>query len=121
MGLSCSCNYDDDIQDGTIYWCEMADYVPLQTKRRRRCCSCKEMINIGDLCCEVKKARTTKNEVEWKIYGEGAEILTAPAHMCERCADIANSLSELGYCDEPWEDQRKRAKEYAHEHSQAKK
>ena len=119
MGLSCECD-NFEPEDGAVYWGDIMDYALLETKRRRRCCSCKELINLGSLCCKVRKFRTASSEIELKIYGEGTEILASVAYMCERCADIANSLSELGYCDEPWEDQRERAKEYAHEHKQVK-
>ena len=37
--------------------------------------------------------------------------------MCERCADLMFSLTELGYCAAPWEDQRELVAEYADMHA----
>lgn len=114
MGLACSCP-ESDFNPGDEFWIETKDYAPLATKRGKRCCSCKELIPVGALCVEVPRMRVPKGDVEEKIYGdfEGDNgVPLASAYLCERCADICFSLAELGYCEQPWEDQRELLKEY---------
>lgn len=115
MGLSCSCDYEPDPGD-TVYG-DVLDYAPLATKRSRKCCSCGERIAVGDTCCEVLRFRIPKFDVEVNIYGEDGEIPIPPVYMCERCADLAFSLEELGYCFQPWEDQRELVADYADMHA----
>lgn len=117
MGLTCSCDYDPE--PGVKVWFAPKDYTALATKRGRKCCSCGERINVGDTCAEVPRAKIPETEVECRIYGEDGEVPMASAYMCERCADLAFSLDELGYCGQPWEDQRELVKEYAEMHHQA--
>ena len=115
MGLSCSCP-EADFDPGDKFWKDMKDYAPLVTKRAKRCWSCKELIPVGTLCSEVTRRKVPKTEVEEKIYGEfegDNGVPLASKYLCERCADLCFSLEELGYCVEPYEDQRKLVEEYA--------
>lgn len=89
MGLMCSC--DNEAEPGEILWCGPQEYSTLQSKRRKRCCSCGELISIGATVCEVSRVKVPDTEIEVRIYGEGGEIPIAPKHMCERCADLAFS------------------------------
>ena len=43
MSLSCDCGFDDDFD----YYYSVQDPRPLDTKRRQRCRSCRELIDIG--------------------------------------------------------------------------
>lgn len=115
--LMCSCDYDPD--PGAKLWYDPKDCAPLATKRARKCCSCDERINVGDTCAEVPRVKVPDTDVECRIYGEDGEVPLAPAYMCERCADLAYSLDDLGYCSQPWEDQRELVKEYAEHHQKA--
>lgn len=115
MGLTCSCDYDPE--PGDTVWMDVNDYAPLSTKRSRKCCSCKERIAVGDTCCEVTRVKMPESDIECRIYGEDGEIPRASAYMCERCADLFFSLSELGYCEQPWEDQRELVADYADMHA----
>ena len=115
MGLLCECP-GCDFDPGQHIWDDPEDYTTLATKRTQRCCSCKELIPVGAICAEVTRTKVPKTEVEEKIYGEfegDNGIPLASKYLCEKCADICFSLSELGYCTQPWEDQRELVKEYA--------
>lgn len=111
MSLSCYCYYDPE--PGAVLWASPRDYAPLATKKSRKCCSCTQRINKGDLCAEVRRSKVPETEIEDRIYGEETGVPRASAYLCERCADLAFSLEELGFCPQPWEDQRELVKEYA--------
>lgn len=73
MSLSCSCgDYDGD--DIAWWYNTPDDYTTLQTKMRKRCCSCNELIDLGDTVLKFNRWRNPKTEIEEKIYGEGGEI-----------------------------------------------
>lgn len=113
MSLSCSCDYD-----GYYDWYCIApdDYEILSTKRRRRCSSCKTLIDIGAICTNWPRSREARDDVEIAIYGEGdiESIWLADYWMCETCSDLYFSLDELGFkCISPSENMRALVKEYA--------
>jgi len=94
--LSCSCGEWDG--DGWTYT-SYGDFSTLNTKRRRRCCSCKELIDVGSLCLEFERYRYPNNEIEIRIYGDdAAEVYLASWYMCENCSEIYLNLDALGYC-----------------------
>jgi hypothetical protein len=96
MPLSCECDYDENCD---WYFDRPEDYSTLDSKRRRRCCSCKELIDVGATVLSFERWRTPQCEsIEEKIYGEGENVPLAPWIMCERCGDIYFSLGELGFC-----------------------
>ena len=67
--------------------------------------------------------RSPWRAAEEKIYGEfqgDNGVPLAPKYLCERCADLLFSLTELGYCERPWEDQRELVREYAEMHADFK-
>lgn len=75
-------------------------------------------IEVGELCAEVPRIKIPETDIEVRIYGEEEKPL-APAWMCERCADLCFSFIELGYCAEPWEDQRELLADYVDMHTPA--
>lgn len=91
--LSCYCG-----DDGDWWYIESDDYAPLATKRSRKCCSCKQRIDVGDLTLRLDCFRYAEHAVEINIYGDGGEVPMASRYLCERCADLHLSLTELGYC-----------------------
>ena len=95
MGLTCSCPEWEG--EGWGYW-GPDDYTTLQTKRRRRCCSCKKFIDIGAICTEFTRYRYPRTDMEAKIYGEEAELPLASWYMCEECSDLFFSFEGLGFC-----------------------
>jgi len=84
VGLSCSCGGDYD-----WYYNAPEDFIKFKPKRRKRCCSCGELINIGSDCLEFDR---------YKISEYGDEIYLASKFMCEKCGEIFLNLSDLGYC-----------------------
>lgn len=97
MSLSCSCNEYDG--DGWYHY--GADgYTTLDTKRWRKCCSCKALIRPGDLCAKFNRAQPTDDyldPIKYKIWG-GDECPLPPWFMCEGCADQYFNLEALGFC-----------------------
>jgi hypothetical protein len=103
MSLSCSCEgeYWPEEYGETAWWLpDENDVTTLQTKRRKRCKSCNELINIGEECTEIHRERMPYNEIEARITGAGDDVLIPVAswYLCERCGDIYSNLSSLGYC-----------------------
>jgi hypothetical protein len=95
MGLSCTCEhwYGDP---GTWAFYQPDDFTVLTTKRRRRCCSCKTLIDIGSYCLQFDRVRAPYTEIEQEISGE--EISISPWYMCEDCGEIYLNLSAINYC-----------------------
>jgi hypothetical protein len=94
MSLSCYC---DDYDGSGWYYYGPEDYMTLNTKRSRKCCSCKSKIKPGDLCTKfVREKYNDDMSVEYRIYGDTMEL--APYWMCEECSDLYFNLDELGFC-----------------------
>lgn len=128
MTLSCSCDwdYDQDYDPGdwTYEWKdpESVDFEPLQTRRRVRCCSCNELIDLGALCLRHRRHRYPYDEIESRIK-RGCDLETAmndeptirmsDHYHCERCGEIWLNLQALGYeCLSPNEDMEESLAEY---------
>ena len=95
MGLSCDCDEWDG--DG-IGWIAPADFSTLNTRRSRRCCSCKSKISPGSVCMKIIRFHYPQDKIELKIYSEDTEIPNAPKWFCERCGEIFLNLDSLGFC-----------------------
>lgn len=95
--LTCSCDDDWD-GEGWVYYDNPLYFQPFNLPRRRRCVSCKELINQGDECLEFKRIQYPQNEVQIRIYGgEDAEIMLAPYYVCAKCGEIYLNLFDSGY------------------------
>lgn len=95
--MSLSCDSGDFDSDGCDWWWIWhRDSAPLATKRGRKCCSCGDKINVGDMVSTVERFRGPNHDIEEKIYGD--EVSLAPWFLCETCGDLAFSLDELGFC-----------------------
>ena len=95
MSLSCSC---DEWEGDGWSWVSDDDFRKFEGKKRKRCCSCKELINIGADCIRFVRFRMAQDDIELRIYGDGNEIYIAPWFMCESCGEIFLNLESLGYC-----------------------
>lgn len=111
--LSCSC---PEYVDGSWEYIEPDDFTILQANKRKRCCSCKELINIGATCIEFKRHRYPKNDIEDRIYGYDSEIEIASLFLCEKCGDQYFNLSALGFCVDITENMFELLKEYVEEY-----
>lgn len=114
MSLSCGCDSDWGPEPGDWYYTgyRSDDYEPLPFKRRKRCCSCKELIEVGALAVQHERVKVPEDDIEIKIHGEDGEIPLASDWTCETCSDLFFSLSEIGYCVNPRENMQLLIKEY---------
>lgn len=75
MVLSCECDYDSAPRFYSCVW---------RTARKHHlCCECRNVVAIGD-----------KYQVIAGVWEDGFETYKT----CEKCADLRDSMSELGYC-----------------------
>ena len=93
MSLSCYCGESD------WYYLPPEDFVILETTRRKRCCSCKELINIGSEVIRLERWRNPVTDIEERI--EGTEVYMAPVFLCEKCGEQFLNLVAYGYCINP--------------------
>lgn len=91
--LSCYC---PDIDNCDWWYIAPHDFIVLDTKRRRRCCSCKNLIDIGANCVRLDRYRGPLTDIQEIICGD--EIPLAPWWLCERCGEIYFNLDDIGYC-----------------------
>ena len=118
MPLTCYCDWEGDID--TIWFEPPDDYSKLNTKRRKRCSSCGDLIDVGAIVIEWRRWRHPQDDVQLNIYAEDAELDLAPAYNCERCADLYWSLQDLGFeCVLGDEDMVELVKEYAETYGKA--
>ncbi len=129
MPLSCSCDYDWEPEPGAWEFDreQDVDFEPLQTSKRKRCVSCRELIGIGDLCLRFPRYRHPYTEIEARIYGVDFEyfeepvIKKAPIFQCEKCGEIYLNLQSVGFkCVSPCEDQRDLLIQYQHDYAPPK-
>jgi len=106
--LTCECDFD---LDGGGWGYEVPDdLTTLKSKRRKRCCSCNQLISIGAQCVEFGRFRAANSDIEERIYGY--EVRLVPWFMCESCGEIFLNLSSIGYCFCLDDDMRKELREY---------
>lgn len=112
MPLTCNCNFDD-IEDAAWFYYVPNNYSKLKARRRKRCSSCNELVDINSTIANFKCYRHPKYEIEISMYGEDGEVPIADKILCEECADIYFSLYELGFnCVSPDENMHKLIEKY---------
>jgi hypothetical protein len=104
--LSCECNDDAD-----WFYYPPEDVKPLNRKRWRKCCSCKDIIRPGDDSAEFQCFRNPRNDIEERIHGD--EVPMADKFMCDRCFGLFESLSSLNFCISLGDNLVEMCKEYA--------
>ena len=131
MPLTCSCDFDYEPEPGQTaidwYTGKEIDFETLSTSKRKRCISCKKLINIGDECIKFRMLRHPHNEIEARIHGidwdcfEEPKIKIAPVYQCENCGEIWLNLQEVGFeCLSPFEDMNQSLKDYQIEYAPPK-
>lgn len=104
--LSCSCNFDD-----YEYWYQFQkDFKPLDTPKRKRCCSCNKLIPKGEQTIKFNRWREARTDIEERIHG--SEVQLAPWYMCEWCGEMFLNLEALGYCHNLGESIKENLKDY---------
>ena len=87
-----------------------SDFITFTKNRRKRCVSCKELIDIGEPCLEFDRYRMPLNDIEEAICGD--EVQQACEYLCEHCGEMFLNLSSLGYCYELGDPLAKMLEEY---------
>ena len=90
MGISCGCDESDDCE-----WYYEVDFQPsiLDTRRSRKCVSCKTKIAVGEAVFMVARYRPPRHKIEENIHGD--EVPLANWHLCPRCGAIFHALHAL--------------------------
>jgi hypothetical protein len=96
MSLTCGFN-ELELEPGQVAYYYPEDFEILNTKRRRKCTSCGELIEIGSFVVPVHWFKVPYHEIEVNIYGEDGEIPRASTYLCETCGEIHLNLLDLGY------------------------
>lgn len=126
MPLTCSCDYDYDFDHGEwYYWYANSDesfQIPFAGTKRKRCCSCNNLIEIGEICNKYPRYRYPHDEIESQIKTgrslddamcDEATIRIADHYHCEKCSEIWLNLTDIGYeCLSPSENMVEKLKEY---------
>lgn len=107
MGLYCGCDYNDwEPEPGVwFYWFsnQELDFEKFDMKRRKRCVSCGQLINIGSQVIKYHRYRYPYNDIEANILGcdpelnEEPPIKVADHFHCENCGEIYLNLTSVGY------------------------
>ncbi|MCU7840845.1 MAG: hypothetical protein KZQ94_15885 [Candidatus Thiodiazotropha sp. (ex Troendleina suluensis)] len=105
MSLSCSCDFDTE---GCDWWWEGHSRPKIMPVlgRRKRCCSCGNLINPLEEVLEFYRHRETRDLIEESIHGDSVKI--ASDWTCEECSDLISAVDNLGMCyslDTPIKDQ----------------
>ncbi len=135
MPLSCSCDWDEWEPDPGG-WCfksfylEKVDFEPFTGKRRKRCCSCNDLIDIGSLCIRHLRHRYPYTEAEARINGyfdleesmcDEPLISMSDLFQCEKCGEIWLNLQSVGFeCISPSENMPDMLKQYQHDYAPPK-
>lgn len=77
------------------------DFSTLNTKRARRCVSCKALIKPGSEVLRFDRWRGCESWVEEKIYSVEKGVPIASWYHCAACGEQALNLMALGYCINP--------------------
>lgn len=104
-----SCSYDLD--NYAWFFVIPSTFSTLQTSRRKRCCSCKMLIQKNASVVKFERYRFFKTDIEERIYGD-SEIKIADFYMCESCGDQYFNLSALEFCIDITENMFNLLKEY---------
>lgn len=96
MGLSF--DYDRDWHDSERFFYPPDNYSILATKRRRRCCSCNYLIDVGSEVLKFERGRFIRSDIEENIYGHLELVPLASWYMCKECGDLYYYLDGLGFC-----------------------
>lgn len=94
MALACSCG---DFDDHEWHYQGPEDYEDMPSGRaRKRCFSCRTLIDPGAVTTRFLRYRGAKTIIEEEIYG--MDVPLADWWACEECSDLYFSLKELGFC-----------------------
>ena len=130
MPLTCSCDYGYEFEPGGWYYTLVNnDFEKFLALRRKRCCSCGELINIGKFCLRHERVRYPYTDAEARINGvfdletsmeDEAKIKASDHIQCEKCGEIWLNLQSVGFeCLSPAENMPEMLKQYQHDYAPA--
>ena len=90
--LSCSCAFEEC----DWYYHHPDNFTTADWKRRKRCCSCNKLIDIGSSVVRFHRIRHPYNDIEERIWGDEVEL--SSWYMCDWCGEMYFNLDSLGYC-----------------------
>ncbi len=96
MALSCDCDYYDDDQAKWYYTGHSKVKTIPVFKRRKRCASCKQLINPDEDVFEFRRYRNVRSLVEEWIHGDMVPL--ASWWTCEICSGLITAVEDLGMC-----------------------
>ena len=108
MPLSCYCFEDREADwyfDSDPSYTDMPNFA-----RRRRCKSCKTLLEPDATVLQFRRFRTWADDIEYRIHGDWVDL--APWWHCETCGDLYLSLAELDFCVDPSENMHELLAEY---------
>jgi hypothetical protein len=117
--MSLYCGIDGDHDGADWWWYQPDDEAPLATKRSRKCCSCGAKVGVGETARKVRRFRPPTEFEEMRGIACD-EVPLADWYLCETCGDLADSLSELGFCYDIGENLAKQIAEYRREEADAR-
>ena len=92
MGISCACELDDP-----DWYYEVHDQpCTLDTRRSRKCVSCRVRIAVGDTAYRIIRYRSPSRDIEERIYGN--EVPMSTWYFCPGCAAIYHALAKVNAC-----------------------
>ena len=92
MGISCTCDIDD-----AAWYYEVNDHpIILDTRRSRKCVSCRARIAVGNTAYRISRYRPPRSDIEDRIYGD--EVPMADWFFCPSCHAIYQSLDKVNVC-----------------------
>jgi len=94
MGISCACEYPD--YDPEWYWEVHDEPSILDTKRFRKCVSCKVKLDVGESVYTVYRWHSPRNDIEERIHGD--EVPMPTWYLCPSCAAIYHALAKVNAC-----------------------
>ena len=95
--MSLFCDSDRGTDSADWWWDQPQDEAPLATKRSRKCCSCGEKVSVGSMARKITRYRPQTEFEETRGVADD-EVPMSDWYLCETCGDLADSLSELGFC-----------------------
>ena len=110
MTLSCTCDYCGFAWYYYSLDLNTVDFESLDSKRRKRCESCNEFIEIGADCLSFQRFREPRCYYEEERFGD--EVPLADKFLCSKCGEIWLNLTAIGYCLCLGDDMRESLREY---------
>ena len=92
MSLSCTCDYDY----ADYYIAAEDDFELFKSSRRKRCLSCKKLINNKTFVLRLHEWRAPFTDMEERFHGD--QVYLADKFLCETCGEIYLNLTDIGLC-----------------------